>query len=428
MLTAPQQIMEISRIMGSVLRDYWWFFLPNFLLIIFEMAWMNYIQRKYARELKWILLEIKTAQGNEKGPQIFEHILSGLYSGEGGMIDTIFDVFLTGMVESHYSLEIAGLEGQVHFYIRTSLKSKDMMEAQIYAQYPKAEVEEVEDYAEKGAKRFPDKNWEMWGTEMILKKEDAYPIRTYKQFQEKITNELIDPIASFIEEMSKNTPGEYTWFQILIRPAKDYWKKDAEDLIGRLIGRKKKVSKSIWSDIYRDLEDIFKHIWMAPVRPPVYAEKEKTKEDDSKKTQMLYLSPDEKEVVTAIGENLTKQGFETTIRWLYTARKESFNKGKGFFSVMAPLSQFNSHSLNSFNINGNTKTSAYYVATEFRKNIRRNEIIRKYRERVMEHRGFVLNLEELATMYHFPTISVEAPQTPWIKARRGGSPKELPVG
>jgi hypothetical protein len=95
---------------------------------------------------------------------------------------------------------------------------------------------------------------------------------------------------------------------------------------------------------------------------------------------------------------------------------------------MAPMSQFNSHSLNSFVINGNTKTSAYYIATEFRKNIRKNDLIRKYRERRMEYRGFVLNLEELATVYHFPTIGVEAPQTPWIKARRGGSPKELPVG
>ncbi len=419
--------MIISQSMGSVLQDYWWFFLPNILLIIFEMAWMNYIQRKYAQELEWILLEIKTAQGNEKGPQIFEHILSGLYANEGGMIDTVYDVYLTGMVELYFSLEIAGLEGQVHFFIRSPLKAKDVVEAQIYAQYPRAEINEVEDYAEKGARRFPDKNWDIWGTEMILKKEDAYPLRTYTQFQEKITNELIDPIASFIEEMSKNTPGEYTWFQILIRPAKDYWKKDAEELIGKLIGRKKKKSKSMWSDAWSDFEDVFKNIWTAPMKLPVYAEKEKNKDDD-KKTQMLYLSPDEKEVVTAIGNNVTKLGFETTIRWLYIGRKEVYNKGKGFFSVMAPLAQFNSHSLNSFTLNNNTKTSAYYVATEWRKNIRRNEIIRKYRERKMEHRGFVLNLEELATVYHFPTISVEAPQTPWIKARRGGSPKELPVG
>ncbi|MBU4141453.1 MAG: hypothetical protein V1732_05400 [Patescibacteria group bacterium] len=421
-------IIEILQSMEAVLKDYWWFFLPNILLIIFEMAWMNYIQGKYARELKWVLLEIKTPQGIEKGPQIFEHILSGLYATEGGMIDTVFDTYLKGVVETYFSLEIAGLEGQVHFYIRAPLATKDLVEAQVYAQYPKAEIEEVEDYAETGASRFPDKNWNIWGTEMILKKEDAYPIRTYNQFQEKITNELIDPIASFIEEFSKNTPGEYTWLQILIRPAKDYWKKDAEQLIGKLIGRKEKEKKNILGDVWRDFEDIFRNIWVAPFRLPVYPEKEKSSDNDIKESLMLYLSPDAKEVVEAISNNLTKHGYETTIRWLYIGRKESFNKGKGFFSVMAPLSQFNSHSLNSFAINGFTKTSAYYIATEWRKNIKRNDLIRKYRERKIEYRGFVLNLEELATVYHLPTIGVEAPQTPWVKARRGGSPKELPVG
>lgn len=427
-MAAISQIIAISDSMGSVLKDYWWFFLPNVLLIIFEMAWMNYIQAIFARELKWVLLEIKTAQGNEKGPQIFENILSGFYASEGGAVDTVFDTYLKGVVESYFSLEIAGLEGQVHFYIRSPLGMKDMVEAQIYAQYPKAEIEQAEDYAEIGAKRFPDKNWDMWGTEMILRKEDAYPIRTYAQFQEKITNELIDPIASFIEELSKHTPGEYTWFQILIRPAKDYWKKDAEELIGKLIGRKKKEKKSILGDVWKDAEDIFRNVWTAPFKVPVYEPKEKESKSDLKESLMLYLSPDEKEVVEAIGNNLTKHGFETTIRWLYIGRKESFNKGKGFFSVMAPMSQFNSHNLNSFTLNGQTKTSAYYVATEFRKNIRRNDLIKKYRERKIEYRGFVLNLEELATLYHFPTIGVEAPQTPWVKARRGGSPKELPVG
>ncbi|MBU3924423.1 hypothetical protein KJ854_00625, partial [Patescibacteria group bacterium] len=184
----------------------------------------------------------------------------------------------------------------------------------------------------------------------------------------------------------------------------------------------------ILGDVWRDFEDIFRNIWVAPFRLPVYPEKEKSSDNDIKESLMLYLSPDAKEVVEAISNNLTKHGYETTIRWLYIGRKESFNKGKGFFSVMAPLSQFNSHSLNSFAINGFTKTSAYYIATEWRKNIKRNDLIRKYRERKIEYRGFVLNLEELATVYHLPTIGVEAPQTPWVKARRGGSPKELPVG
>lgn len=416
--------------MWQILRDYWWIFLPNVLLIIFEVAWMNYIQAKRARELEWVLLEVKVPPTIEKGPQIFEHVLTALYATMGGQIDTRFDIYLKGVVETYFSLEITGIDGAVHFYIYTpGGPLKDMVEAQIYAQYPAAEINEVPDYATAGPKHFPDKNWDIWGTELVLVKEDAYPIRTYVDFQEKMTNLFIDPIAAFIEELSKNLPGEQTWFQILIRPADDYWKKDGEALIGKLIGRKeKKPPKSMFGDFKDFFVDIFSHLAGATLKVPEYAKKE-TETDNIKESLMLYLSPDQKEVVEAIGRNITKIGFETTIRWIYMGRLPSaFNKGKGFFSVMAPMRQFESQLLNSFTVDKYTKTSAYYIATEFRKNILKNLLTNNYRKRKIVERGFVLNTEELATLYHYPTFEVKAPQTPWVKARRSEAPRELPIG
>ncbi len=405
--------------------------MPNILLIIFEVAWMNYIQSRRAAEIEWVLLEIKIPATMEKGPQIFEHILTGLFATHGGAIDTQYDIYLKGIVETYFSLEIAGIDGAVHFYIYTPRAPfKDLVEAQVYAQYPAAEINEVPDYTEAGPRHFPDKNWDIWGTEMILDKEDAYPIRTYVDFQEKMTNLFIDPVASFIEEMSKNLPGEQTWFQILIRPASDdYWKKDAEALIGKLIGRKeKKAPKSMFGDFKDFFTDILSHLGGAAIKVPEFAKKE-TETDNIKESLMLYLSPDQKQVVEAIGRNITKVGFETTIRWIYMGRKPSaFNKGKGFFSVMAPIRQFESQLLNSFAIDKYTKTSAYYVATEFRKNIIKNILMGNYRKRKIIDRGFILNAEELATLYHFPTFEVKAPQTPWVKARRSEAPRELPIG
>lgn len=404
--------------------------MPNLLLVIFEVAWMNYIQAKKASEIEWALLEIKVPPTIEKGPQIFEHILNGLFATHGGAIDTKYDIYLKGIVETYFSLEIAGIDGAVHFYIYTPRGPfKDLAEAQVYAQYPAAEINEASDYAAAGPRHFPDKHWDIWGTEMILNKEDAYPIRTYNDFQEKMTNLFIDPIASFIEEMSKNLPGEQTWFQILIRPASgDYWKKDAEALIGKLIGRKEKKTFGVFGEFKDFFMDIFSHLGTAMMRPPEFKKKE-TETDNIKESLMLYLSPDQKEVVEAIGRNITKIGFETTIRWIYMGRKPSaFNKGKGFFSVMAPLRQFESQLLNSFAINKDTKTSAYYIATEFRKNIIKNILMSNYKKRKIKERGFVLNTEELATVYHFPTFEVKAPQAPWVKARRSEAPRELPIG
>ncbi len=403
--------------------------MPNLFLVIFEIAWMNYIQAKEASGIDWVLLEIKVPATIEKGPQVFENILAGLYSTQGIAIDTKFDIYLKGMVEEYFSLEIVGIDGQTHFYIRANKKMKDFIEAQVYAQYPAAEINEAPDYAVVGPRHFPDKHWEMWGTEMILVKEDAYPIRTYIDFQETFTNLLIDPVASFIEEYSTLLPGEQIWFQILIRPASsDYWKKDAEALIGKLIGRKEKPApKGMFADFRDFFTDIFSHLPGAALKVPEFAKKE-TEKDNIKESLMLYLSPDQKQVVEAISRNITKVGYETTIRWIYIGKKEVFNKGKGVAAIFAPLRQFESQLLNGFTPNSLKKTSKYYLFTEFRKNIVKNLLISDYRKRKISDRGFVLNSEELATIYHFPTFEVKAPQTPWVKARRSEAPRELPIG
>jgi len=75
---------------------------------------------------------------------------------------------------------------------------------------------------------------------MKLIKEDAYPIRTYKEFEDTASGEFVDPMSNIIEGVNKLQKGEQIWIQFLIRPANDDWKKEANDLILELIGRKKK--------------------------------------------------------------------------------------------------------------------------------------------------------------------------------------------
>jgi len=56
---------------------------------------------------------------------------------------------------------------------------------------------------------------------MLLSKEDAYPIMTYSQFEDKPTGTLVDPVSVAVEELGKLQEGEQTWIQILIRPTGD---------------------------------------------------------------------------------------------------------------------------------------------------------------------------------------------------------------
>ena len=40
---------------------------------------------------------------------------------------------------------------------------------------------------------------------------------------------------------------------------------------------------------------------------------------------------------------------------------------------------------------------------------------------------FVFNTEELATIFHFPTIDVKTPMMPRVEAKRGVAPSNLPT-
>ncbi len=410
--------------------QWWWFFTPLVLWPIFEIAWINYVQEKYIRGIKWKLLEIKIPKEIEKRPKTMDEFFAALYSTNDIVIDTLYDVYLGGMVDVWFSFEIVSIEGDIHFYIRTPELSADMIEAQIYAQYPEAEIKEVEDYVRDVPDDIPSKDYELWGTDMKLIKEDSYPIRTYKEYEDTASGDFIDPISNIVEGVSKLRKGEQIWIQILVRAVKDDWKKEADDLVLKLIGRenpRKKKGEGFLSLIISEIVDLGRYTLLGFFSPQSLNPKEDKKEEKEHLSMMLHLSPGEKDVVAAIENSVKRPGFETDIRWIYLAKRDIFDKAKGNAIAFSFFSQFGSQNLNSFVPNPKTKTSAYYFLTDYRKALRKREILRKYKRREFDERSYVLNTEELATIFHFPTIEVKAPMAPRVEAKRGKPPAELPV-
>ena len=74
------------------------------------------------------------------------------------------------------------IDGQVHFYIRTPTRIRDLIETQMYAQYPQSQVKEVEDYTLAVDEITPQSAWNAWGCEFGLLKPEAFPIKTYVDF------------------------------------------------------------------------------------------------------------------------------------------------------------------------------------------------------------------------------------------------------
>src|SRR5680860_1768323 len=359
MLTFSFLLIETLKEAVGFYFQWWWFFTPLVLWPIFQLAWVNYIQEKYFRGIKWHILKIKISKESERRPKTMDEFFAAIYSVNDVVIDTLYDIFISGMLDAWFSFEIVSIEGDIHFYIRTPDKNIEMIEAQIYAQYPDAEIKEVEDYVTDIPDDIPSKDYELWGTDMTLGREDAYPLRTYKDYEDTASGEFIDPISNIIEGLSKLVKGEQIWMQILIRPTDDSWKKEADDLVLELIGRKDK--------------------------------KKKKKEEKESLSMMLHLSPGEKDVVTAIEESTKRPGFETDIRWIYLSKRDIFNKTKGNALVFSYLAQFGSQDLNYLIPDSKTKTSAYYFLADYRKALRKRAILRKYKRREFDKKGYVLN-------------------------------------
>ncbi len=415
----------------NIILEYWWIIAPVALFFIFKELWLDYVRTKYIDSLKWTILEIKIPKEVQKTPKAMEQIFAGFLGID--KTPNFVEKWFKGQLNGWFSLEIIGKGGKIHFLIRTLEKFRNLVEAQIYAQYPDAEIAEVEDYTADLPSKIPSKDYDAWGTEIILAKEDAYPIRTYPYFfEEAKEEERVDPLASLFEILSNITPDEHIWVQVLISPADEKWKEKGEKLVEKLIGRK--VSRTKQGII---LEEV--HGWLDAVREtlhdlffgPAKDEKGRIQENKLLESLMLYLSPGQREVVSAIEKNIAKLGFNTLIRFVYWSRADVFTKTNSS-AVIGAFKQFNTLNLNGFKPNNKTKTYIDYFFKKRREFYRKVKILNNYKKRYFPHRrffsrGFVLNIEELASIYHVPGKIVEAPTMPRIEAKKGGPPPGLPT-
>src|SRR3989338_9456605 len=115
------------------------------LIILGRIAWIwwvHYIQQDFISGIDFVLLEIVPPRDVLRSPKAMElFITNALYhwSIKGGK-----EEYWQGAVWFWFSLEIASIDGQVHFYIRTPTRVRGLIETQMYAQYPQAQVKAVE--------------------------------------------------------------------------------------------------------------------------------------------------------------------------------------------------------------------------------------------------------------------------------------------
>ncbi|KKT19794.1 MAG: hypothetical protein UW04_C0040G0004 [Parcubacteria group bacterium GW2011_GWB1_43_8] len=360
--------------------------------------WMYYIRLRYVSEIDWVLLEIKLPREMPKSPQVMEIILSAMHQTSSIVA---INKYWQGRVPTWYGLEIISKEGSIHFYFYVQKSFRSIVEFQIYAHYPEVEIHEAADYTKDFIGEdieVSKKNWQIHSAEYILIKEDAYPIKTYVDYkldkmetEEEMKN---DPFASLVELMGTMKEGEHLWYQILIRKTGTKWKDTGAKIVDKIMKRDKK------------------------------------KEGEEIDFGAMRLSPGEHLITEAIERNVSKLGFDVCIRFVYIAKPDKFRFAVSN-SIRGSMQQFNSLNLNGFK-RFNSVNYVDYFFKKTREGWKKRRMFDAYINRSAfckpyKRRTFVLNTEELATIYHFPGSVVRTPALGRIESKKVEPPADLPV-
>ncbi len=403
--------------------SFWFLIVPFFVYHVFLNLWLSHIGGKAGADIKLVTLELIPPRDLEKSPKIIEKFFDALSASYSG--GNVLKRYVTGRVPAMFSFEIVATEGIVHFYIVTQDIWRNFVEASLYAQYPEVEIIEVEDYVTNVPAVIPSKEWVIFSVDMKKTKHDAYPIKTYKYFQEDITGKMIDPLASLMETMGTIGPGQHIWLQYIIEPENPNWAdSEGKGAVNAFVGRSSgKKHKSIFSKIIHDIFEVIAAIPRGFFQP---AEFSAPSEDGGSDDVESKLTPGEKQALTALEENVAKYMFETKMRIMVIGKRDGFSKINFAATLGSTSRQFADNYLNSLAPHSPSKTDADYV---FKKTISESRMRRqliRYRDRDNSGQTFKFSTEELATVFHLPDMSIVSPSVRFVDSRKGGAPSNLP--
>ena len=388
---------------------------PAVLFIMWWSWWRKYIRAAFITKQTPVLLELRIPRQITKTPRAMEEVFTALNFGPGE--STFIARWWNGKVRPWLSFELVSIEGNVHMYVWAWQQYREFIESQFYAQYPDIEIDEVEDYA--SGVHFDPKTMSVWGTEFALGKPDAYPIKTYIDFEldqdAKKPEQIVDPIAGVFERLSSIGPGSMVWVQIIVRQNKGA---KMRPLFGK--GRTK------WKDeAEAEIEKLYNEA------------KPKTKDLVTGEMTEGYplLKPAQVNTIKALERSVEKPGFDAGIRAVYVTRSDSFNPNKIGTHVVGLWSNFASGHLNSFKPGDTWHVSMDYPWEDFmgiRDRSFSRRILDAYRRRSLFHPPyerprFVLTTEELATIFHLPSEETKAPGVQRMGSTKGEPPVNLPV-
>lgn len=387
--------------------------------------WIKYRQNKYTSSWKWVLLAVDIPPLFIQTPKAVEQIFAQI-SGTESYIN-VRDKFWTGKKQKWFSFEIISIEGYIQFLIRTELEFRDLVEAAIYAQYTEAQITEVEDYVNNIPSHYPDVNYDVLGVEFKLDQPDYYPIRTYPHFQYNLSKDAVfsDPMAAILENFTRISKGENLWMQLIIEPTGSGWKQAGIDQAKEIMsggpahghgGGIADFLVGIPSALLKELTNIISWNFEGG-------------HEEHEVVKRVELTPGTKTTVEAIEEKVSRIGFKSKMRLLYASNKSVYSPNRCIEGFVGSMNQFHVSGRNG--IVPYMATHAHYDNSSHTKSTKlKDSLVKVFKDRKMKWKlcdGYILSIEELATIWHFPLPFVKTPLLQRADHKKGEPPSGLPT-
>jgi len=403
-----------------------WVLLGSYFLAILLEVLASWGQKKQAYREKETVLMVRVAKDNEAGPLVAEQVFSTIHSivSEIGWLDRV-----RGVTAEKISFEIANIGRSIRFYVCFPPRLRNLVEGQIYAQYPHVEIEEVPDYSipqtvevatnaaaahaegrdkqvvvhkSSAALDFNSINSFVTavGAELSLTNFDFFPIKLYNQFEDKSTQMNVDPLSGITATLAKfSDPDEQAWIQYVFSPIAEKRGKYLLKVLDAFSAIKKKFLQKMYFRYFVKSSRL-KRIILFPVTWVLSPKR--FKPDPEGKEDKVGLPAKEK---------LSGLLFNVNIRIVYIPKKKdhavSLVKLK---EIAGSFKQFNMPALNGFALG---------------KVYRDASIVERYRLRALGN-PFLLNVKEMATIFHLPNITVQTPNIFWVRSKKIEPPNDLP--
>jgi hypothetical protein len=424
--------------------------------VVFRVLLEKYIQNKQEKKRlhqKMMTLQIRVAKDNETGPIVAEQMFSTIHS-----IAKHFSFWdrLSGKSQDQVSFEIANVDRNIKFFVHFPERLRNLVEGQIYAQYANAEIIDVPDYSQaRSAEVLIPKDKDTAegreskaivpvnalskkdakdsvvikdfqnavGVELGLGEPDVFPIKRYPQFEDKKSKVALDPLAAITSTLAKfNHPDEQAWIQLVVRPLEDRWRlvftkcirmlskgmymhiESLQKMHARAYITRNRITRIIFFPVY----------WLFALQSfkgggvnlehPVHSESEI--EEQTSRTH------DKETGTIAAIDKVGKLMYEVSARIVYIPKTPDKEVAMAKLREIAgSFKQFNIPHLNGF---------------EIEETLHGAEAIERYHHRDMKE-SFILNVEELATVWHLPNTTVTTPNIYWVRSKRVEPPIDLPL-